>query len=120
LLEALSVDVQLLWLQTVALARAELQASIRGLVYAAAGVAVGVVLAAAGLLAIVSALVLGGVALGLPPWAAAAVVGVLIAAAGGITVLACVKKAKGLHFNLEDTRTSVAETLTWLRTQAFR
>ena len=120
LLGDLSVDLRLLWTQTVHLAQAELRAAVSGLAISAAGLAAGALVVFVGFLVLIAAVVLGAIALGLPPWAAAAIVGLVIAVAGGVTIQMCLTRLKGLHLDLRDTRESVAETITWLKTQVVK
>ena len=120
LLSELSIDLRLLCTQTLALARAEMQSTVKGFFASTAGIAAGAIVALSGFLVLLSALVLGAIALGLPPWAAAGLVGLLVTVTGGATVYVSLNRMKRLHFDWRDTRESAAETMTWLKTQTFR
>ena len=117
ILASLSQDMALLVAQTAGLARAELRSTASALAMSIAGLAAGALIAIVGGLALVSALVLIAVALGLPAWAASALVGALLTAAGAVTVRASLTKLQRVRFDLHETRRSITETLTWLKAQ---
>ena len=117
ILASLSQDAALLLAQTAGLARAELRSTASALAMSIAGLAAGALIAIVGGLALVSALVLVAVALGLPAWAASALVGAGLTAAGTVTVRASLRKLQRVRFDLQETRRSITETLTWLKAQ---
>jgi hypothetical protein len=117
LLPALSADLNLLFGQTLALARVEAASVLRSTVLYVAVAVAGVALAVGGFLVLLSALVLIAVALGLPPWAAATLVGLLLVIAGALTAYFCVAGLKQLGFTLPHTRRSLKDTLAWLKAQ---
>lgn len=120
LLSDVATDVRLLVLETAGLAAAEARATASALAVASAGAAGGLLLALFGALTIVASLVLIAIALGLPAWAAALGVGMVLVVAGGLTLRVFLARMRRLHFDLRETRQSVGETLTWLKTQMGR
>ena len=117
LLSGISVDVQLLAVQTIALARLEASAAASKLAWSAAAVIVSVFIALAGAAVLVSALVLIVIALGLPAWAAATLVGVVLTVGGGLSARHFVGSTRQVEFDLKETRRSLRETMEWLRVQ---
>jgi hypothetical protein len=118
LLLSLSRDLRLLMNQTVALARAEINAAVRSTSFYVAVAAGGLVIVVGGLLVLLSAFVLIAIALGLPPWAAATVVALVMIVAGAATAYVCLTRLKHVEFDLRHTRRSAKETLAWLKSQA--
>src|SRR5262245_3654723 len=95
LLGDLSSELYALGAQTAALARAELRAASATLKLSLLLGAVGLLLAVAGSLVLLTALVLIAIALGMPPWAAAVSVGLVLCAGGGLAVWLCVARLRG-------------------------
>lgn len=120
LLHEVSRDLYALGAQTGTLAGAEIRAATSTLKFSLALGAIGMVLAAAGLLVLVGALVLIAIALGLPAWAAAVSVGLLSTAAGAVALWLCVARLRRSELTLQATRSSVAETWQWLKAETRR
>ena len=116
----ISGDLSLLVTQTLGLAQAELRVATAASVSALIGVAVCAMTAVAGFFVLVSAVVLGAIALGLPPWAAALAVGVVLAGGGGLGARAFVGRLTRVPLDLPDTRASLTETAQWLKSQTTR
>ena len=116
----LSVDVQRLGAQLGALARAEAQAAMRIATSSLIGMVAGVIVAFVGIQVLAAALVLGLAAAGLPPWAAALAAGVLLIAIGGGVAWLQVGRLRAAPIGLPETRSSVAETMTWLKAETQR
>ena len=117
LLNAISSDAQALVSQTLTLGRLEAASVASKLMWAGVGVVASILAALAGIAVLVSALVLGAIALGLPPWAAALIVGVLLLGAGGGAALYFVGVMRRTEITLKETRESVRETVEWLKLQ---
>jgi len=117
LLSGISVDVQLLAVQTIALARLEASVAASKLAWSAVAVIVSVFIALAGAAVLVSALVLIVIAVGLPAWAAATLVGVVLTVGGGLSARHFVGATRQVEFDLKETRRSLRETMEWLRVQ---
>jgi hypothetical protein len=82
----LSRDIALLVRKEIELARLEIGRIGATLARRATFIAIGAVLCIAGLLSLVATLTLGGVALGLSPWASSAIVTLVVLALGGLLV----------------------------------
>jgi len=119
LLAALSADLRRLFADTVGLAQAEIRRTGSALGMAMAGIVAGTIVLLLGVMVLTAALVLIGVAIGLPAWGAALLVGVLLSAGGAVAVGSFVAQLKVVNYNLEETRRSVAETMAWLRSQTL-
>jgi hypothetical protein len=117
LVSGISVDLGLLASQTVALARVELSAATVTLGWSAAGLLASVIIAVAGGGALVAALVLILVALGLPAWAAATIVGVVLVVSGILGARYCIDRIRTTELGLKETRESLRETFEWLKLQ---
>jgi len=83
----LSRDVSVLVRKEIELARLEMSRIANTLARRAAFIAIGAVLAAAGLLSLIATLTLAGIALGLSPLASSAIVTVLMIAVGAILLM---------------------------------
>ena len=116
----LSIDLRLLCLQLVEVARAETRTAVRTATASIIGIAAGAITALIGVLVLAAALVLGAIAAGLPPWAAALVVGLVLVAGGGTGAALYARRLRGAPFGLPETRASFEETLTWLKAQTGR
>ena len=86
LLSGLGKDMGLLVRQEIELAKAELSEQASRTAKGAATIGIGAFLAYAGMLAVVAALVLAVIALGIIAWLAAAIIGVVLLVAGYATV----------------------------------
>jgi hypothetical protein len=117
-LSGVATDVQLLLSQTLAVARLEVSEDASKLALAAMGVLAGVFVAAMGAVVLISAMVLGLIALGVPAWAAAALVGVALLAAGAIGTRYFISTLRNAEIGLIHTRESLRETFEWLKRQA--
>ena len=117
LLDGITRDAEVLLSQTAALARLEASTLASKLVWAGVGVAAGVLAVAAGVAVLIAALVLGIIALGLPPWAAALVVGLVLLGSGALAGRYFIGVIGQLEFRLKDTRESLHETIEWLKSQ---
>jgi len=117
LLKGISVDVRLLAQQTFTLARLELSAAASKLMWSGIGVLASVLVAAAGVPVLISALVLILIALGLPAWAAATIVGVVMTIGGGLAASHFLSAARHVEVGLKETRQSLRETVEWLKLQ---
>jgi hypothetical protein len=118
LLQSLSQDLRLMVEQSLGLARAEIGAAVRSTLFYVAIAAAAVVVGFAGLLVLVSAVVLIAVALGLPPWAAATIVGLLMTIGGAGVAYWCITRLPHAGLDLPRTRRSLKETLAWVKAQA--
>ena len=117
LLNGISVDVQLLASQLLALARLEVSAAASKLAWSVVGVVASVCVAAAGAAVLVSAVVLILIALGLPAWAASALVGLTLTAAGAISARHFASAMGQAELGMKETRESLRETMEWLKLQ---
>jgi hypothetical protein len=113
--EALSDDTNDLIRQTAQLARLEAQAATQSLKGLAVGLVAGLALAVGGMLVLLAALVLIGVALGLPPWASALLVATLLVAAGAAIIWVFSSQFTPQTLSLPRTRRSVRDTLSWIK-----
>ena len=116
-LSAVSADIRLLGFQTLLLARLELSAALRGLIYSGMGVLASVLTAVAGAAVLVAALVLIVIALGVPAWLASTLVGVVLIIGGALSALYFVSRIRQADLGLTETRKSLVETLEWLKAQ---
>jgi hypothetical protein len=116
----LSVDVQRLGAQLGALAAAESRVAVRTAATSLAGIAGGALVALVGIQVLAAALVLGLVALGLPPWAAALIGAVLLIGGGGAVAWVYVGRLRAAPFGLPETRAGLAETMAWLKAETQR
>ena len=116
-LSAVSADIRLLGLQTVLLARLELSATLRGLIYSGMGVLASVLTAVAGAAVLVAALVLIVIALGVPAWLASTLVGVVLIIGGALSARYFVSRIRQADLGLTETRKCLVETLEWLKAQ---
>ena len=117
LLNDISTDAQLLVSQTLKLARLEVSAAVSRLTWSAVGVLAGAFVAVMGVAVLVSALVLGLIALGMPAWAASALVGVVLTAGGAIAAHHFVGAIRQAELGMKETRESVRETIEWVKLQ---
>jgi hypothetical protein len=116
----LSVDLRLLGLQLAGVARAESRTALAIVTTSLIGLVAGAVVAVAGMWVLTAAVVLGVIAAGLPPWAAALIVGVVFIAAGGGAAYVYLGRLRHAPLALPETRASLTETLTWLKSQTGR
>jgi ABC-type uncharacterized transport system permease subunit len=117
LLNGISTDVQLLASQTLTLARLEISTAASKLAWSVVGVLASAFVTVAGAGALVGALVLILVALGLPAWAASTLVGVLLTSAGAISARYFVGSVRSAEVGMKETRESLRETMEWLKLQ---
>ena len=117
-LSEVSADVRTLIAQTLTLARLEFLAGASKLARCGIGIVAGLSMAVAGLAVLISALVLGLIALGFPAWAAAALIGVLLTTAGAIGTVYFIRTARQTEIGLKQTRKSLRQTMEWLKHQA--
>jgi hypothetical protein len=113
---AISEDLALLCLHTLALAKSEGRTATRAAVIALATAAGALAVAISGALTLVSALVLVAISLGLPPWAAALVVGGALTLGGLVALQIAVEMLRRVRFEFPETRSAMAESAEWLRT----
>ena len=118
LLGRVADDVHTLVSQTLTVARLELSDDASKLAWSAMGVLAGTFVAAVGAVVLISAMVLGLVAVGMPAWAAAALVGVVLTAAGAIGARYFMSALRHAEVGLTHTRESLRETFEWLKRQA--
>jgi hypothetical protein len=109
-----------LWDETVAVAQAEFRVARWSVIVAIAGLAGALLIAASGILVLVSALVLIAIALGLSAWAAALIVGVLLVAIAAAVAYICIDRLRRAPLGLPDTRATLNETLAWLKMETFK
>lgn len=112
--EALSRDSNELLRQTALLARLEALEATQSLKGLFIGIVAGLALTIGGLLVLLSALVLIGIALGLPPWASALIVAFLLVAGGVGIFWVFYAQFSPQTFSLPRTRRSLRDTLTWI------
>ncbi|HEX8246536.1 MAG TPA: YhjD/YihY/BrkB family envelope integrity protein, partial [Longimicrobium sp.] len=116
LMRRLSADAATLVRQEVALARAELRASLRALLGGAGRMAAGAALASIGVLVLLMALVLGlGDAMGGRYWLSAAIVGAVLVAAGAVLLLTGLKHARAHLAAPAETLAALRETGEWAK-----
>jgi hypothetical protein len=120
LLGSLPRELMLLGSQTFRLALAEVQRARREVLVAAVGLVASAVAGLFGVAVLVSTLVLIEIALGMPAWAAALGVGALLAGGGGIAGWVFYNRLRNAPLALPDTRASLSETVTWLKSEVKR
>ena len=108
------------WRRLSRLGRREFGASLSAIAWAAGGLVVSVLAVVAGCAALVSAVILGAIALGLPPWASALIVGLALAAGGAGLARYFVGRLGTVDVTLKETRQSIKETFVWVKTQSNR
>ncbi len=113
----LARDARLLIQQEIQLARTELAQNASRMVPSLTMIVAGGLIAYGGVLAIVAALVLGLIALGLPAWAAALLGGVVVAGIGYALVLAGLASFRPRDLTPRQTIETLKEDARWLRTQ---
>jgi len=117
-LNGISMDVQLLALQTLALARLEVSAAASKLARSGVGLLASVCVVVAGAAVLVSALVLILIALGVPAWASSTLVGLILTGGGAIAARHFVGAMRHADLGMRETRESLRETMEWLKLQA--
>jgi hypothetical protein len=117
LFSELSRETSTLIRQEVALARGELTLNLARLGRHAALIAGGGAIAYAGLLAIVAALVLGLVRMGLPAWAAALVGGAAVLAIGYVLIQRGLEALRGDQLTPTQTVETMKENAAWAKNQ---
>jgi hypothetical protein len=113
----LSRDMSALIRQEIQLAKTELTEKVRQLSKGGGLVVAGGLIAYGGLLAVIAAVVLAFVALGLPPWAAALVGGIVVAGAGYLLVRSGLAALRSLQLKPRKTIETLREDAQWLRAQ---
>jgi hypothetical protein len=114
----LSRDTRTLLQQEITLAKTELKEKTAALGKSAGLVAAGGFIAYGGLLAIVAAVVLTLIEMGLPAWAGALVGGIVIAAIGYFLVRSGLSRLSTQELKPRETIETLKEDAQWLRTQA--
>jgi uncharacterized membrane protein YqjE len=120
LLGTLPRELMLLGSQTLRLALTEVQRAKSEVLVAAVGLAASAVAALVGVAVLASALVLIVVALGAPAWAAALGVGAILVVGSGIAGWTFYNRLRHAPLALPDTRASLSETMTWLKSEVKR
>ena len=100
------------------LLRTELTEKASHLAKSAGFIVGGGLIAYGGLLAMIAALILGLIALGLPPWLGALLVGVLIAGGGYLMIHTGLAALRPQELKPHQTIETLKEDAQWLRTQA--
>jgi hypothetical protein len=113
----LSRETRTLVQQEIHLARTELAEKASKMARSAAFIVGGGVIAYGGLLAIIAAVVLGLIAIGLPAWAAALMGGVLIAGGGYLLIRTGLAALRPQELKPRQTLDSLKEDAQWLRSQ---
>lgn len=113
----LSRETRTLVQQEIQLARTELTEKASKMGRSAAFIVGGGVIAYGGLLAIIAAVVLGLIAIGLPAWAAALTGGVLIAGGGYLLIRTGLAALRPQELKPRQTLDSLKEDAQWLRSQ---
>ena len=113
----LSRETRTLIQQEIQLARTELAQNVSRMTGSVAMIVAGGLIAYGGLLAIVAAIVLGLIAVGLPPWAAALLGGVVIAGIGYALVRAGLGAFRPRDLAPRQTIATLKEDARWLKTQ---
>lgn len=111
LVAAVGRDMGLLMRQEIQLAKAELDDKMQRVTKGAVSIGIGALLAYAGTLAIVAALVLIAIAIGLSPWLASALIGVLLLGAGYGAISAGKRRAASGPPPLQRTKENAKETV---------
>ena len=114
----LSRDTRTLIQQEIELAKTELSGKISRITKSAGLIIVGGLVAYAGLLAMVAALVLGLITLGLPPWAGALLGGVLITGIGFVLFRAGLAALPPAGLTPKHTIETLKEDAQWIKSQA--
>jgi hypothetical protein len=117
LLNGISTDARLLTSQTLALTRLEASTAASKLLWSGVGMLARVFVVVAGASALVSALVLILIAIGVPAWAASTVVGIVLTAEGALSARFFGGAIRHTELGLKETRDSLRETLEWLKLQ---
>jgi Putative Actinobacterial Holin-X, holin superfamily III len=104
--------------QEMQLLKTELAEKASHLAKSAAYIVGGGLIAYGGLLAIIAALILGLIALGLPPWLGALLAGVLIAGGGYLMIHTGLTALRPQELTPRQTIETLKEDAQWLRTQA--
>jgi hypothetical protein len=120
LLASLPREIALLVSQTVSLARVECGVAVSELSAAALGLAASAITVLFGVGVLVAAMVLIAIALGAPPWAAALGVGVVLAGGGSLAGWLFFSRLREAPLALPETRGSLLETMTWLKSEVKR
>ena len=113
----LSRETRTLIQQEIQLARTELAQNVSRMTGSVAMIVAGGLIAYGGLLAIVAAIVLALIAVGLPPWAAALVGGVVSAGIGYALVRAGLSAFRPTDLAPRQTIATLKEDARWLKTQ---
>jgi hypothetical protein len=113
----LSQEARTLIHQELQLAKTELTEKASTMARGAAFVVGGGLLAYGGLLAIVAAIVLGLIALGLPAWAGALLGGVVVAGTGYVLIRSGLAALRPQHLVPRETIDTLKEDAQWLRSQ---
>ena len=113
----LSQEARTLIHQELQLAKTELTEKASTMARGAAFVVGGGLLAYGGLLAIVAAIVLGLIALGLPAWAGALLGGVVVAGTGYVLIRSGLAALRPEHLVPRETIETLKEDAQWLRSQ---
>jgi hypothetical protein len=114
----LSREARTLVHQEVQLAKTELTEKASAMGKGAGLIVAGALIAYGGLLAIIAAVVLGLIALGLPAWAGALLGGVLIAGAGYLLIRSGLATLRTQPITPTQTIETLKENAQWLKTQA--
>jgi hypothetical protein len=117
MLADLSRDARTLIQQEIQLAKTELAEKASRVGKGAAMIVGGGLLAYGGLLAIVAAVVLGLIAIGLPPWAGALLGGVLFAAAGYLLIRSGLAALRQQDLTPRQTIETLKENAQWVKNQ---
>jgi hypothetical protein len=113
----LSREARTLIQQEIQLARTEMTEKASRMAKGAAFIVGGGLLAYAGLLAIVAAVVLGLVAFGLPAWAGALIGGIVVAAVGYVLIRSGLATLRAHELAPRQTMETLKEDVQWLRSQ---
>ena len=114
----LSREIRTLIQQEVQLAKTELSEKASRMVRGTAFMVGGGLLAYGGVLAVVAAIVLGLIALGLPPWAGALIGGVAVAVGGYLLIRVGLGALRASELAPRHTIETLKEDAQWLRSQA--
>ena len=111
LVSAVGRDMGLLVRQEIQLAKAEITDKVSRVGQGAVSIGIGAVLAHAGLLAIVAALILVAIKIGITPWLASAIIGVLLLGAGYAAIAGGKRRATSGPPPLRRTKENAKETV---------
>ena len=117
MLADLSRETRTLIQQEIQLAKAELAETASRMGRGAAMIVGGGLLAYGGLLAIVAAVVLALIAIGLPPWAAALLGGILFAGAGYLLIRSGLAALRRHELTPQQTIETLKENVQWVKSQ---